>query len=86
MWRSTETRGIGLIIFTGLIVSWVRQGLQHHWHSFASWEQFFISWFIHALGVGILSGFAAAAIIGSHKFFVGTERKDDFENLFFVRL
>jgi hypothetical protein len=65
------------------MVSWVRQGLEHQWHSFSSWEQFFISWLIHTIGVSILSVLAAFAIMRSHKFFLGTEWKDDLEKLVF---
>jgi hypothetical protein len=68
--KNRETKGIGLVVITGLIVSWVRQGIQHHWHGFASWESFFISWFIHAIGVSVFSVFAAAAIMGRLSYFI----------------
>jgi uncharacterized membrane protein YeaQ/YmgE (transglycosylase-associated protein family) len=83
VWKDRQARGIGLVIVTGLIVSWVRQGLQHHWHAFASWESFLISWFIHAIGVSVFSVFAAAAIMGAHKFFVGDRYENDIETLVF---
>jgi hypothetical protein len=83
VWKSREARGIGLVVITGLIVSWVRQDIQHHWHGFASWESFFISWFIHAIGVSVFSVCAAAAIMGTRKFFVGDENKEDTETLVF---
>ena len=83
MWKNREARGVGLVILTGLIVSWVRHGLQHHWLGFDSWGDVFVSWFIHTLGVSIFSGFAAAAIMGAHKFFVGAECKEDMETLAF---
>jgi hypothetical protein len=83
VWKDREARGIGLVIVTGLIVSWVRQGMQHHWHGFLSWESFFISWFIHTIGVSVFSAFAAAAIMGTHKFFVGAEFKDDVQRVAF---
>jgi len=35
-----QTKCIALVVFTGLVVSWVRQGLEHHWKWFASWEDF----------------------------------------------
>jgi hypothetical protein len=63
-------------VATGLIVAWLRHGLQHHWRSFASWEQFFGYWFIHTIGVAVFTVFAAAAIIGTHKFFIGAKWKD----------
>ena len=77
MWNSREARSIGLVVTTGLIVSFVRQGIQHHWHGFASWESFFISWFIHTIGVSVFSAFAAAAIMGTHKFFLGDRWEGD---------
>jgi hypothetical protein len=83
MWKSREARGIGLVVVTGLIVSWVRQGIQHHGHGFASWESFFTSWFIHTIGVSVFSVFAAATIMGTHKFFVGDKHEGDIETLVF---
>jgi hypothetical protein len=77
VWKGRQARGVGLVIVTGLIVSWVRQSLQHHWHGFASWESFFISWFIHTIGVSVFSAFAAASIMGMHKFFLDEEWKGD---------
>jgi hypothetical protein len=53
--KSGETKSIGLVVITGLIVSFVRQGIQHHWHGFASWESFFTSWFIHTVAVSVFS-------------------------------
>ena len=55
MVKSGETKSIGLVVITGLIVSFVRQGIQHHWHGFASWESFFTSWFIHTVAVSVFS-------------------------------
>jgi prolipoprotein diacylglyceryltransferase len=83
MWQDRKARGIGLVVVTGLIVTFVRQGISHHWHGFASWESFFSSWFIHTIGVSVFSAFAAAAIMGTHKFFRGDEWKDDMEELMF---
>jgi hypothetical protein len=77
MWKDRQARAIGLVVITGLIVSWVRQGIQHNWHGFGSWESFFVSWFIHTVGVSVFSAFAAAAIMGTHKFFLGDEWKGD---------
>jgi hypothetical protein len=75
-----ETKSIALTVFTGLTVSWVWHGLETHWKSFASWEQFFISWFI---GVVILSVFVTAAVIFTHRFFLGSDFKDSYERLTF---
>jgi hypothetical protein len=81
--KDKGARFTGLVIATGLIVSFVRQGLQHHGHGFASWESFFTSWFIHTVGVGVFGAFATAVIMGTHKFFVGDEFKDGAERLAF---
>lgn len=83
MWKDRQARGIGLLIVTGLIVSFVRQGIQHHWHGFASWESFLISWFIHTIGVSVFSAFAAAAIMGTHKFFLGDKWEGDVGDVVF---
>lgn len=83
MWRNRQAKAIGLVVFTGWVVTWVRQGVEHHWHGFSSWESFFLAWFIHTIGVSIFSVFAAASIVGTHKFFVGVERKEDMETLVF---
>lgn len=83
MWQDRKVRGIGLVIVTGLVVTWVRQGVSHHWHGFTSWESFFISWFIHTIAVSVFSAFAAAAIMGTHKFFLGAAYNDDTEKLAF---
>jgi hypothetical protein len=75
--QDLEKREYALIIFTGLVVAWVRHGLQYHWKAFASWEDFFLSWFIHTMGVVLLMGVALAAIIYSHKYFLGYDSKDN---------
>lgn len=74
--QDLEKREIALVIFTGLVVAWVRHGLQYHWKAWDSWEDFFIAWFIHTMGVALLMGVSLAAIIYSHKFFLGYDRKD----------
>jgi hypothetical protein len=63
---SGEARITALTIFTGLVVSWVRNGLQHHWESFPSWGSFFTLWIVHTFGVALLCGIALAAIIYTH--------------------
>jgi hypothetical protein len=83
VWKDRQARGIGLVVVTGLIVSWVRHGLQHHWHGYESWESFFSGWFIHTVGVSIFSAFAAATIIGTHKFFLDDEWKGDINRVAF---
>ena len=81
--QDLEGREGALIIFTGLVVAWVRHGLQHHWKSWGSWEDFFLAWFIHTMGVGLLAAVSAAAIILSHKFFLGYDKNDYGRELFF---
>ncbi len=83
MLKDKDAKGVGLVIMTGLIVSWVRHGIEHHWHGFASWDSFFLSWFIHTVGVSVFSAFAAAAIMGTHKFFLGDEWKGDVKEMAF---
>jgi len=61
--QDLEKREIALVIFTGLVVAWVRHGLQYHWKAWDSWEDFFIAWFIHTMGVALLMAVSLAAII-----------------------
>jgi len=80
------TRQGGLFIFAGLLVSWVRHGLEHHWHAFASWEDFFLSWFIHTIAVAVLGFGVGVAAIGTHKFFVGTKWNENTDEFLFYFL
>jgi len=75
--QDLEKREIALVIFTGLVVAFVRHGVQYHWKSWDSYEDFFLSWFVHTLGVILLMGIALAAIIYSHKFFLGYDVKEN---------
>ena len=74
--KDLEKREIALWIFTGLVVSWLRHGLQYHWKAWNSWEDFLLGWFIHTMGVGLLVAVALAAIIFSHKFFLGYNKEE----------
>jgi MFS superfamily sulfate permease-like transporter len=74
--QDLDKRGIALVIFTGLVVAWVRHGVQHHWKSWGSWEAFFVAWFIHTMALAVLIVAALAAIIFTHKFFLGYDKKD----------
>jgi hypothetical protein len=74
--QDLEKREIALVVFTGLVVAYVRHGLQHHWKAWGSWGDFFAEWFVHTMGVALLIGVALAAIIYSHKFFLGYDRKE----------
>jgi MFS superfamily sulfate permease-like transporter len=76
VWQDLEKREIALVIFTGLVVAFVRHGLQHHWKAWDSWEDFFIAWFIHTVAVALLVAGSMAAIIFSHKFFLGYNKED----------
>jgi hypothetical protein len=73
--QNLEKREIALMIFTGLVVAYVRHGLQHHWKPWDSWGDFFGAWFVHTMGVAVLMAIAAAAIIYSHKFFLGYDKE-----------
>lgn len=81
--QNLEKREIALVIFTGLVVTWVRHGLQYHWKAWSSWGDFFAEWFVHTMGVTLLIGVAFAAIIYSHKFFLGYDRKEHGRELTF---
>jgi hypothetical protein len=76
MFQDVEKREIALVIFTGLVVAYVRHGLQHHWKPWDSYEDFFVAWFIHTVGVALLIGVTLGSIIYSHKFFLGYDRKE----------
>ena len=80
--QDVDKRETALVIFTGLIVAYVRHGLQHHWKAWI-WENFFISWFVHTIGVVLLMGVSLAAIFFSHKFFRGYDCKQDARELMF---
>jgi hypothetical protein len=82
-WNDYSIRLGALYVFTGLVVSWVRHGIQYHWKAFPSWESFFGAWFIHSVALGLFTMFAAAAIFATQKFFVGSEWKRETEELAF---
>jgi hypothetical protein len=73
-WESKETRELLLVIITGLVVSQVRHGLEHHWKSWDTWEVFFAAWFINAFAVAVVTAVALAAITFTHKFFPRTRK------------
>jgi hypothetical protein len=73
-----------LVIFTGLVVSWVSKGLRTHFQKgYPSWGDFFAFWFISTVGVLIASALAAGAIFMAHRFFLDEEYKGDHDKLFF---
>ena len=69
------------MIFGGLVVIWARAILRPHFKE--SWLGFFGSWFAATMAIAIVSAFAVAAIIYSHRFFVGEGYKDNGEKSFF---
>ena len=77
---------LGLVVFSGLVVAVVRHLIERsHW----DWDGFFISWFIHTLGVGVLTPFAGAAILHFHKRMFGYEfegKGDQYEEVIFAVL
>jgi hypothetical protein len=81
-WKS-ETKIFALLVFTGLVVSWVRQGLAHQFKWFASWGDFFISWFVHTVAVAVVAVLASAAILRANRFFVDSEPEKDYHKLMF---
>ena len=83
-----ERKRIILVVFTGLVVSWVSKGLRTHFQKgYPSWEGFFVSWVYHTIAVAVVSGLAAAAIFFAHEFFLGEdyniEYKGNLGKLFF---
>jgi hypothetical protein len=73
-----------LVVFTGLFISWVRQGLRTNFQKgYPSWEGFFAFWFISTVAVTVVSALATAAIFYAHEFFLGEEYKGNLNKLFF---
>jgi hypothetical protein len=75
-WKSKETREVLLVIITGLVVAYVRHGLEHHWKSWDTWQDFFATWFVDVFAVAVSIAIAYAAIMATHKFFLGREMPD----------
>jgi len=79
-----ERKRIILVVFTGLFVSWVRQGLRTHFEKgYPSWGDFFAMWFISTLAVAVAAALAAGAIFMAHRFFLDEEYKGNLDKLFF---
>jgi len=74
-----------LLVVTGLAVSFVRHGLETHWHSWSSYEQFFLYWIIHTIGVAMLAGISGLVISFNHQRFLGY-KKDDMDAFMFYAL
>ena len=79
--RSPKTRQVALIVFTGLVVTFVRHGLEKHWRPFESAEQFLIGWMIHSIAAFLLSAIAAIVIARSNRFFTGHQEVPELEDL-----
>jgi hypothetical protein len=75
-WEDTGAREFGLTLFTGLMVAYVRHGLQHHWTLWDSIGDFFAAWFFHTIAVVMLMAASLAAIIYTHNFFLRYEKKE----------
>lgn len=79
-----EWRLIGLQVFTGLVVTFVRHDLRQPRVAWDSLVNFLSAWFVHTMAVVLLMVIAAVSIQSTHKFFLGYEReqfKDKFEEL-----
>src|SRR3974390_2237111 len=81
--KDKHTRTIALFVFTGLVISLVRYGLEHHWKLFPSWELLLTSWLIHTLVLVVFTVIAATAIIRTHNFFLGSNWTEDKDELTF---
>src|SRR5579864_7304695 len=73
--KDLEKREIALVIFTGLVVTYVRHGWQHHWKAWDSWGDFFAEWLVNTMEVALLKGPAFAQIKYHPKFFSGYDKK-----------
>jgi uncharacterized membrane-anchored protein YhcB (DUF1043 family) len=83
---TVEWRLIGLQVVTGLVVAFVRHDLEKHRVLWDSFEQFAVSWFIHTIGVMVLTVIVGVPILRFHKFFLGYQRKgfkDEIQDLTF---
>jgi hypothetical protein len=75
--RQTDTKKGILILATGFMVGCVRHGIEHHWQSFDTWEDFFVNWFVHTIAVLLFMAFGGATILWRYEFFFG--KKPGFE-------
>jgi hypothetical protein len=58
-----------LIPLTSLAVTYLRHGIESHWASWNSIEQFLTSWFVHTFGLLLFMALTTAIILWSHEFF-----------------
>lgn len=70
-----QTRVNTLTILTGLVVGYVRHGLETKWEPWRGIEHFFGSWFVHYFALLFLVVGAGTAISAWHKFFLGGKRE-----------
>lgn len=81
--ENPKNRQAILVIGTGLVVAYVRHGIEKHWSPWDSIEQFLTYWFVHTAGLVVLIAFVAMAVIWLHKFFLGYERENYADELTF---
>jgi hypothetical protein len=83
-WRSTDAKWCYLLLLTGLVAVFAKHGVGGHW---SLWD-FLIYWFACTMTVLLLCAGALAAIIYSHKFFLGYDWKEQLPSqaLFFYIL
>jgi hypothetical protein len=84
MTASFEAKEISLWGVTGLVVAYVRHGLEHQWQWWDSIEQFFVAWIIHTMGLALFVVVAGVSIERFYEFFLGNKREhtDYNENIF----
>jgi hypothetical protein len=75
-----------LIPITSFAVAYVRQGLSTHWAWWNSLGDLFGSWFIHTIALFFFIVIAAAIILRTQEFFVGTKPREDMSNELFFYL
>jgi hypothetical protein len=66
---SLKTRGNVLLVFTGLVVAYVRNVVQYHHYFWDSTVKFFAWWFIHYIAVGIVTASSYFLIKNTEKIF-----------------
>ena len=83
-WRTTEAKGLYLVLVTGFVFGSVRHGVHKRWDS---WEQILVYWFVHTWALLLFALLAGAAIIYSHRLFLGYDydtQKESPAALFFT--
>jgi hypothetical protein len=73
MRMNEEARVNILAVVTALVVTFVRHGVETKWGPWEAWSSILGGWFIHWIGLLLLTAIIVAAITYWHKMFVGTE-------------